>query len=235
MPTLLPSRAGLTTDCGPMRSATSRATCAASRCQVPRRNQVDSTTGSPCPRMRSLKTTLSMAMALASTPAPTYGMPASSRKPCSVPSSPNGPWTTRNATSMASASERTATRGATPPCAVAAGSCASWRPRRYPTSSAGVMAPRVPASDCEPSSGAGPVRQEPATVTIDVDEKRLEPIAIDCPQHGLGRRDADLVLCRSATGEDPDPKALLAHVPASLPVAVAQRSAAPQSPTNSIS
>ena len=40
-----------------------------------------------------------MQSAEAATPAPTYGMSASSRSPCTVPSSPNGPWRIGSTTS----------------------------------------------------------------------------------------------------------------------------------------
>ncbi len=44
-------------------------------------------------------TCLSMPAALASTPDPTYRTSASSSRPCSVPSSPNGPCSSGNTTS----------------------------------------------------------------------------------------------------------------------------------------
>ena len=58
-----------------------------------------SVTGMPWSRSTALKTSLSMQSAEASTPAPTYGTPASSSSPCTVPSSPNGPCSTGNTTS----------------------------------------------------------------------------------------------------------------------------------------
>ena len=209
MPTLLPRRAGFTTT----RAPSGRRPRRARRGRAPRSRRCGgtsaySTTGSPWPRMRSLKTTLSMATALASTPAPVYGMPASSRKPWSVPSSPNGPWTTRKATSIASASERTAARGAR------RSSPRGDRPasgphavRRRATSSLGLAAPTRPASEVpSPSCGAGPSGSMPAPFAIDVDEVRLEAIAVDRAQHRLGRRHAHLVLGRPASGEDADPQ-----------------------------
>src|SRR2546430_9220178 len=48
-------------------------------------------TGIPRSRITALKTSLSIASAEPSTPAPTYGTPASSSRPWTVPSSPNGP------------------------------------------------------------------------------------------------------------------------------------------------
>jgi hypothetical protein len=67
-------------------------------------------------------------------------------------------------------------------------------------------------------------RQVPAAVAADVDEVRLEPIAVDGSQHRLGGRDTHLVLGRATAGEDADPLASIGHDPSSG-----------QSPTNSIS
>ena len=53
----------------------------------------------PWSRSTALNTSLSMQSADASTPAPTYGTPASSSSPCTVPSSPNGPCSTGKTTS----------------------------------------------------------------------------------------------------------------------------------------
>ena len=46
----------------------------------------------PLSRITFLNRSLSIASADAATPAPTYGTSASSSSPCTVPSSPNGPW-----------------------------------------------------------------------------------------------------------------------------------------------
>ena len=46
-----------------------------------------------------LAMSLSMASADGRTPHPTYGLPAISKTPCIVPSSPYGPWSTGNTTS----------------------------------------------------------------------------------------------------------------------------------------
>ncbi len=51
--------------------------------------------------MTALKTSLSIASAEPSTPEPTYGTPASSSSPCTVPSSPKGPCRTGKTTSTA--------------------------------------------------------------------------------------------------------------------------------------
>ena len=84
-----------------------------------------------------------MATAEASTPQPTYGTPASSSKPCTVPSSPSGPCSTGKTTSRSSSDS---VRGTMP----TAGSAA--------TSAAGI------ASDDEPASSncdASPNSQRP--------------------------------------------------------------------------
>ena len=56
-------------------------------------------TGIPLSRSTDLNRSLSMHRADAVTPAPTYGTFASSSSPCTVPSSPNGPWRTGKTTS----------------------------------------------------------------------------------------------------------------------------------------
>jgi hypothetical protein len=174
--------------------------------------------------MRSLKTTLSIATELARTPAPVYGMPASSRKPCSVPSSPYGPWTTRKATSIASASDRTALRAASAP-ARAGGRAPA--PRR---ATAGARPPRRRRRAQQPGQALTALElrrraagQDPATLAVDVDEVGLVPIAVDGAQDRLGRGDADLVLGRAPAREDPDPQPL------------GHGATFAQSPTNSIS
>ena len=65
--------------------------------------------------------------------------------------------------------------------------------------------------------------QHPAPFAVDVHQVRLIAVAVDVPQHGLGRRNAHLVLGRPTTGEDPDPQ----------PIAHCGNPG--QSPTNSIS
>src|SRR5574337_604368 len=82
-----------------MRVATSWATASGSlshRCLGMTRC---STTGRPASLNRAFITALSIPAAEASTPAPTYGMPASSRSPWTVPSSPYGPWSMISTTS----------------------------------------------------------------------------------------------------------------------------------------
>ena len=69
-----------------------------------------STTGIPAARNRTFCTALSMPTAEASTPAPTYGTPATSRNPWIEPSSPYGPCITGNTTSMGVRDPSSATR-----------------------------------------------------------------------------------------------------------------------------
>ncbi len=54
----------------------------------------------PLSRITDLKRSLSMQSADAATPAPTYATSTSSRRPCTVPSSPKGPWSTGKTTSI---------------------------------------------------------------------------------------------------------------------------------------
>ena len=68
-------------------------------------------------------------------------------------------------------------------------------------------------------------RQMPAPLAVDVDQVRLVALAVDGAQHRFGGRDAHLVLGRLAAGEDADPQAPAHACP----------SGASQSPTNSIS
>src|SRR5271156_3231866 len=64
-----------------------------------RRTARNGTIGNPACSNSRFCTSLSMPTAEASTPAPTYGNPASSINPCTVPSSPNVPCKTGNTTS----------------------------------------------------------------------------------------------------------------------------------------
>ena len=82
MPTDEPRRAGFT-NTGYVEAGASSAS--------PSRSVTLRATGIPRSRSTALKRSLSMHSADAATPAPTYGTPASSSSPCTVPSSPNGP------------------------------------------------------------------------------------------------------------------------------------------------
>src|SRR5271156_711192 len=70
-----------------------------SRSHSERRTARNGTIGNPTCSNKRFCTSLSMPTADASTPAPTYGTPASSINPCTVPSSPNVPCRTGNTTS----------------------------------------------------------------------------------------------------------------------------------------
>src|SRR5271167_711713 len=89
-----PPRAGLTNTGTPSNSRSSG--CSSGR---DGRSTACGPTGSPSATSSFLVNSLSMPAALASTPAPTYGTPASSSSPWIVPSSPYGPCSTGNTTS----------------------------------------------------------------------------------------------------------------------------------------
>ena len=89
IPTLEPSRAGLTTHGKPK----------GQRASSPARTVRLRATGTPLSRMTDLNRSLSIASAEAVTPAPTYATPASSSRPWTVPSSPKGPCSTGKTTS----------------------------------------------------------------------------------------------------------------------------------------
>ncbi len=74
-------------------------TAAGSRCHSPGRTSTHGSTGRPCAAKSSFMNTLSVPTAEDSTPAPTYRTPASSSRPCKVPSWPHGPCITGNTTS----------------------------------------------------------------------------------------------------------------------------------------
>ena len=142
-----------------------------------------------------------------------------------MPSSPYGPWTTRKATSIDSARERTAARGGE--VIVAGGArpasgrraCEGGRPPRSGSRRRRGRASERPVAELRGRA----LGQHPAPLSVDVDEIRLEAVAVDRAQHRLGRRDAHLVLCRAASGEDRRPRNRL------------MRCGSGQSPTNSIS
>ena len=89
MPTLDPARAGLTKTGKPSAATVSR-TAALSVAQARGVTTAYGPTGSPAPCSSVFMCPLSIAAAEAKTPDPTYGTPASSSSPCSVPSSPYG-------------------------------------------------------------------------------------------------------------------------------------------------
>src|SRR4051812_41804340 len=100
MPKLDPARLGLTNTGSPSRPRS------APDSDWPARSTVYGPTGMPSSSASFLVNSLSMPAAEANTPAPTYGTPAISSSPWTVPSSPYAPCRTGNTTST---SDRTAT------------------------------------------------------------------------------------------------------------------------------
>src|SRR5271168_3149668 len=100
MPTDEPSVAGFTNTGKRNLRATAFFTASGFACHSARMTTRHSTTGIRASRNRRFCTSLSMPTAEASTPEPTYGTPASSSSPCTVPSSPNVPCSTGNITSI---------------------------------------------------------------------------------------------------------------------------------------
>ena len=94
IPTLDPSRDGFTQSGMPIAAACSRQpgspACANATC------------GNPWNSRRRLQISLSIATAAERTLGPAYGTSRTSSNPCTVPSSPNGPWRTGKATSTPS-------------------------------------------------------------------------------------------------------------------------------------
>src|SRR5580658_8673345 len=99
IPTDEPSVAGFTNNGKRNLFLTAFSTLARSCSHSERRTARNGTIGNPACSNRRFCTSLSMPTADASTPAPTYGNPASSINPCTVPSSPNVPCRTGNTTS----------------------------------------------------------------------------------------------------------------------------------------
>src|SRR5580658_5414527 len=99
IPTDEPSVAGFTNNGKRNLFLTAFSTLARSCSHSERRTARNGTIGNPACSNRRFCTSLSMPTADASTPAPTYGNPASSINPCTVPSSPNVPCKTGNTTS----------------------------------------------------------------------------------------------------------------------------------------
>ena len=111
------------------------------------------------------------------TPAPTYGTPAISSSPCTVPSSPKGPWRIGSTTSTSPSVAMT------PPDEAGTGSVSAAGPFRQAVG-AGTLA-----------RGAGPER--PASVAADLDRDHLVAVRIERLDHRPGRRERDLVLATS--------------------------------------
>ena len=137
------------------------------------------------PRSRStaLKRSLSMQSADAATPAPTYGTFASSSRPWTVPSSPNGPCRTGRTTS-------------TEPIAAAG----------FESASTGSFSCYRNTFSLEHALLARP-SERPAAVAADRDRRRLVPLRIERLEHRAGRGERDLVLAGAPAGDDGDPDA----------------------------
>ena len=98
MPTEDPARDGLTNSTADMAMARSIAASTSVRGSM----STHSATEMPAACKCTLAVILSIHMADASTPEPTYGIPTKSRSPWMVPSSPQGPCRTGKTTSIAS-------------------------------------------------------------------------------------------------------------------------------------
>ncbi len=174
MPTLLPRRAGLTKTGNPN----------GLRGSSPSLSVMFSVTGMSWSRMTDLKTSLSMQSAEASTPAPTYGTPASSSSPCTVPSSPNGPCRTGNTTSTSESVTRDLLAG----------------------KARGNGRNLVRSLNQVPEFAA--LLELPTAVPTDLDRSRPRaPLASSARNDALRRRDRDRVLARPAAEDDRDPPA----------------------------
>ncbi len=99
-----------------------------------------------------------MHSAEAATPAPTYGTPASSRRPCTVPSSPNGPWRTGNTTST------------------------------WPSVAAGAESATTGSVSTLDSGSSAPARGElPASAAVDLDDDGLVAARVERGDDGTRR------------------------------------------------
>ena len=96
-PTDEPMFAGFTKHGYPSVRSTSSAR--ARRRPAPSRNEIQAARVSPAAVNARFIITLSIATAEPATPDPTYGTPASSKRPWTVPSSPYGPWSSGSTTS----------------------------------------------------------------------------------------------------------------------------------------
>ena len=129
-------------------------------------------TGIPRSRSTALNRSLSMQSADAVTPEPMYGTPASSSKPCTVPSSPNGP------------------------CRI--GSTTSTAPSAAGVAAVGTGRSRARLGERERDIAG---RQRPGAVASDLDHPRLVAGGIERLDDRARRGERDLVLARAATGE----------------------------------
>ncbi len=138
-----------------------------------------SVTGMPWSRRIALKMSLSMQSAEASTPAPTYGTPASSSRPCTVPSSPNGPCRIGKTTSTSASAAATSFGG----------------------SRSGTGARVVGVAGLERRSAGGEL---PAAAAIDSHRDHVVAVRLECRHDARSRRNRDRVLTRAAAEDDRD-------------------------------
>ncbi len=100
MPTDEPALAGFVKRGKPSAAATSASTRLGSALKASSRIVRKLVTGTAASRSSLFITSLSIPMAEPNTPAPTYGMPATSNRPCRAPSSPKVPCSTGKTTSI---------------------------------------------------------------------------------------------------------------------------------------
>ena len=131
-----------------------------------------------------------------STPAPTYGSPTVSSRPWIVPSSPNGPCSTGNTTSISPAPEPFASTSAPPP---APGT--SDVPPPGASSAGGTPRPAA-------SSGRGAVDDLPAAAGVDQQRHDVVAPGIERLDHRAGRGQGDRVLGRAAARDHGDAQAV---------------------------
>ena len=131
-------------------------------------------TGMPRSRSTALNRSLSMQSADAVTPEPTYGTPASSSRPCTVPSSPNGPCRIGSTTSTAP-------------------SAAGRRRRRHRAGCATRLRQR--------RAGRQPGGERPGPVPADLDHLGLVAGGVERLDDRTRRGKRDLVLARAAARE----------------------------------
>ena len=182
---------------------------------LPRSTTRCATIGSPRAAKHTFIIALSIPTAEASTPAPTYGTSASSSSPCTVPSSPYGPWSTGKMTSRPSPATYAFSR---------AGRVAGRPLEREERLLAGVREPgrpRVPPRPARPDSCRAFVITSAAAIVVGgrsgivqrpsrsiADRNRLVPLPVEVRDDRGRRRERHLVLARPAAVDHADAKLL---------------------------
>ena len=206
MPTLDPRFAGLTNTGYPSCPVTRAITVAGADIHSSRSTTRYFACGNPRAANTSLATALSMPTAEASTPAPTYGMLASSSSPCTVPSSPYGPCSTGKTTSSA----RPVIVGLVAALDRHDLFVARMRDQMRLASASPEPSGRIGAALLDHVGGRRrgrqPIGDHPAAVFLDADRDRLVTIFVEVLHDGGGRGDRDFVLARSAAVDDADAK-----------------------------